>query len=247
MNNKPNSLYLVRQYLDLRRLFTFLGSGRILPRQVDAGYLVHCYLTELFGPLRPQPFVITRTLGPWLEVLGYNKYDHHTLIRQAEKNPKKDLLSAVRWDNFSSKKMPDSFPAGKNLSFQLRICPVERKARGCGQHRPGAEIDVFLSAVERKQEITSREKVYTEWIKKKLDDTGAVKCLSLRLLGFRRSLFIRRDNLRRFKTLERPDVLCQGSIEIKNSAAFQNLLKRGVGRHRCFGFGMLLLTRKKLV
>jgi len=247
MNNKPDALYLVRQYLDIRRLFTTLKSGKILPRQVDVGYLVHCYLTELFGPLKPQPFVITRTIGPWLEVLGYSQYDHHTLRKQAEKNPKKDLLSAVRWDNFFSKKMPDSFPAGKQLSFQLRICPVERKARGCVQHRPGAEIDVFLSVVERKQVIPSREEVYTEWIKKKLEETGAVKCLSLRLLGFRRSLFIRRDNLRRFKTLERPDAICQGRMEIKNSEAFQDLLGKGLGRHRCFGFGMLLLTRKRLL
>ena len=38
-----------------------------------------------------------------------------------------------------------------------------------------------------------------------------------------------------------PDATLQGTLAVVDSGAFQALLARGVGRHRAFGFGMLLL------
>ncbi|MEE8524028.1 MAG: type I-E CRISPR-associated protein Cas6/Cse3/CasE [Thermoanaerobaculia bacterium] len=40
---------------------------------------------------------------------------------------------------------------------------------------------------------------------------------------------------------ERPDALLTGTLEVTDPDAFATLLARGVGRHRAFGFGMLLL------
>ena len=38
-----------------------------------------------------------------------------------------------------------------------------------------------------------------------------------------------------------PDVVMQGRLRVSDPQAFAQLLARGVGRHRAFGFGMLLL------
>jgi CRISPR system Cascade subunit CasE len=43
------------------------------------------------------------------------------------------------------------------------------------------------------------------------------------------------------RTHEKPDVTLRGRLSITDSAAFADLLRRGVGRHKAFGFGMLLL------
>ena len=46
---------------------------------------------------------------------------------------------------------------------------------------------------------------------------------------------------RSHRGVERPDALFTGEITVADPEAFCRLLARGVGRHRAFGFGMLLL------
>ena len=41
--------------------------------------------------------------------------------------------------------------------------------------------------------------------------------------------------------MERPEVYLDGTLEITDSEAFNAMIARGLGRHRAFGFGMLLL------
>ena len=41
--------------------------------------------------------------------------------------------------------------------------------------------------------------------------------------------------------LRKPDVTMQGALTVRDPPQFDALLRRGVGRHRAFGFGMLLL------
>lgn len=41
--------------------------------------------------------------------------------------------------------------------------------------------------------------------------------------------------------LERPNAVLEGTLRVDDAAAFRALLARGLGRHRAFGFGMLLV------
>ncbi|WP_083761830.1 type I-E CRISPR-associated protein Cas6/Cse3/CasE [Alkalilimnicola ehrlichii MLHE-1] len=41
--------------------------------------------------------------------------------------------------------------------------------------------------------------------------------------------------------LVRPDALVTGRLTVRDPDTFATLVARGVGRHRAFGFGMLLL------
>jgi CRISPR system Cascade subunit CasE len=45
----------------------------------------------------------------------------------------------------------------------------------------------------------------------------------------------------RRSVIGRRDVTFEGELQVADAAAFAALLARGVGRHRAFGFGMLLL------
>jgi CRISPR system Cascade subunit CasE len=41
--------------------------------------------------------------------------------------------------------------------------------------------------------------------------------------------------------IERPNAVLEGTLTVGDPDAFARLLARGIGRHRAFGFGMLLL------
>jgi CRISPR system Cascade subunit CasE len=43
------------------------------------------------------------------------------------------------------------------------------------------------------------------------------------------------------RRIEGPDAVVHGTLTITDPVAFAGLLARGVGRHRSYGYGMLLL------
>ena len=114
------------------------------------------------------------------------------------------------------------------------------------RHRKGAEVDVFLArcwaAGDPKIEV-DREQTYREWLGQRLGGAGGARLIEGRLLGFKRERMVRRTTGpdRRSSNLERPDALIEGVLEVIESNAFSTLLKGGIGRHRAFGYGMLLL------
>ena len=68
---------------------------------------------------------------------------------------------------------------------------------------------------------------------------------SIRLSGFRLAKQVRqtqsRDGKRTTSTLVRPQALLEGYLTVQEPDEFTSLLKRGIGRHRAFGYGMILL------
>jgi CRISPR system Cascade subunit CasE len=94
-------------------------------------------------------------------------------------------------------------------------------------------------------EWTGRERVYTRWLAGRLENAGtgetsgqgAARLLpdSVRMVSFERRRMHRRGGGRP----ERPDVTLTGSLRVHDADVFRALLRRGVGRHRAFGFGML--------
>ena len=59
-----------------------------------------------------------------------------------------------------------------------------------------------------------------------------------KLVSFRRTRAVRKRHAR---YSEGPDVVMRGVLTVTDSDAFSNLLARGIGRHRAYGYGMLLL------
>jgi CRISPR system Cascade subunit CasE len=240
------SFYLYRILLDIPGLMS-LGRNRRLPTQeTDLGYLTHCALLELFGDDAPKPFAVPRTLGRWAEVLGYGTQAPEHLREHAQTFAKPQVYSLVRWEEWSHKPMPQRWPVGRQLGFDVRACPVVRKSKGIeGRCRAGAEVDAFLTACWEADEDTqvNREAVYQDWLAKQVQRRGGAVIVQSGLKAFQRQRLLRRahDKKRRSKVLERPDALMSGVLEITDSESFARLLQTGLGRHRSFGFGMVLL------
>ena len=76
---------------------------------------------------------------------------------------------------------------------------------------------------------------------------GAVDVVDVHMGRYQRLDVLRRtqraepDGTRRGHVVAGPDVVLSGQLRIAQATAFAHLVARGVGRHRAFGFGMLLL------
>ncbi len=253
-------LQMVRVQLDARRLAEIARERRLPPLSADTGYLVHCLLVGLFGDAAPLPFSIVRADGNIVEVLGYAREETGELERHARERATPKDVAACRWETLSSKVMPDSWRSGQTYEFEVRVCPVLRKSSAGEKHRKGAEVDVFLDRCWKAGPgvAVSREHVYGEWLGHQLARDGAAKVATcpeiigapaveagacVRLVRFKLERLLRRTHGEERKTAlcDRPDATLVGQLEVGRPEAFAATLARGVGRHRAFGFGMLLL------
>jgi CRISPR system Cascade subunit CasE len=225
-----------------------VARRRGLPlRDVDDGYLCHCILRELWQGLAPTPFVV-RGEGRTMDVWGYSTADAAALIDHARAFGDPSLLAAIGdIELVVSKPMP-RFEAGRQIGFLLRACPIVRLASDTNGHRAGAEVDAFLArcfAVGR-EAVVEREDVYRDWLTAKLNQpaTTGVTLENVRVAAISRERLVRRTqgNERQANRLERPDVRFEGDIIVVDGGRFNTWLGHGIGRHRAFGFGALILV-----
>jgi CRISPR system Cascade subunit CasE len=228
---------------------------------------LHALFAALFGAAAPKPFAVSGRSGPGggdparLPVLAYSAQPLAALQALAEATAQPPAWQAVRWDQAADKPMPAAFPVGLVLGFDVRACPVVRLARGAatrdhaGCTTPGAEIDAYLAAKGRPDAdpAADRQQVYRDWLRDQIDRGGGAVARSVEVQALRRSPVFRRGSRpaedhagqnalkRTARAFERPDVTFSGLLEVTEPAAFAATLARGVGRHRAFGFGMLLL------
>lgn len=225
-----------------------MGLGRRLGlpmRDVDLGYLVHCFLGEVFGDDSPAPFDIRVASGRSLQVLAYTDEPADNLRGHADAFADPELHSAVDWDRFTDKPMPVEWPADHRLGFEVRVCPVVRAASDTEHYSKGSEVDVFLTrcAEAEKEDVPPREEIYLEWLQDQLNRRGGAEPVDVRMRSFRLRKLTRRshDSDRTARVFKRPDARMRGELVVQDPDRFGSLLRRGVGRHRAFGFGMLLL------
>jgi CRISPR system Cascade subunit CasE len=133
---------------------------------------------------------------------------------------------------------------------------LDRPLRTGSAGRTGSlEFDAYELAVEaldRADPKPARSEIYASLLAERLDRAATVEAGSLALLRFRRSRVLRgahskaggKSGAGRGGTgrgIEGPEALMSGRLAVSDGPAFADLVARGVGRHRAFGFGMLLL------
>ena len=113
-----------------------------------------------------------------------------------------------------------------------------------GGLRPGKECDAYLYEAIRhsgtgKMERT-REQVYRDWLQGQIERRGgaSLDLDSTRLVSYQRTRAYRKSHRRH---TEGPDAVLQGVLTVTEPSAFTALLAHGIGRHRSYGYGMLLL------
>ena len=247
-------LHMIRADLDVNALHRWAGSRGLIARNTfDAGYALHCLLVELFGDLAPKPFRVliprpTRGQQRCGTLYGYAGCEAAALREAAATFAcplQSQVLPAAR---LCSKPMPTTWQPGQRLGFEVLIRPVARpkdrrlNTRGGGIRRPGAETDVWQWEASQHPPGTmerSRETVYTDWLAAQLARRGGAELEpGTRLQSFQRVRTVRK---RRAHATEGPHAVLQGTLTVTAADDFARLVTHGIGRHRAYGYGMLLL------
>jgi CRISPR system Cascade subunit CasE len=241
-----HTLHLVKVPLRADKLVAMARRRQINVRNMDDGYFAHCLLTELWQENAPAPFVL-RGNGRTLDAWGYSPTNAARLMEHARAFGDPSILEALDGDAIASRAMP-RFDRGRRVGFLTRVCPVTRLIRPTNGHRAGAEIDVFLAKCFSlgSDVAVSREATYREWFANRLADSTVSGAMPARVTvaGIARAHVVRRTqgNERKARTLQRPDVHLEGDLIIEDGDTFLRFLARGVGRHRAFGFGALMVV-----
>ena len=240
-------LQMIRAAVSVRDFQRWMGQKRLQ----DSDHAMHCLLAEGFGPdSAPKPFRLILPRGCSEGILyGYGQADAAALREQAALYADPLQNRIIPAERLESKAMPAAWQAGQRLGFEVRIRPVVRR-RDFNADRPAKakEWDAFQWAAEQypKDKMPySQEEVYRDWLKGELAGinkeelgVGGAELESASLRSFQRTRAARKL---RARPSEGPDVVMQGNLVITDPARFAALLARGVGRHRAYGYGMLLL------
>ena len=245
---ETGTLQMVRARIDPREFHRWMGEKRLR----DPDHAMHCLLAESFGDLAPKPFrLILPRSGPTGVFYGYGSNDADALRETAGIYADPLQSRVILVDEMDSKAMPSAWRVGQRLGFEVRLRPVVRRAREDADHRH-REIDAFQAEAERypKGEMPrSREQVYADWLSNRFtiqlsEDSvrrrgASLDLIQTKLVAVQRTRAYRSARDTRYS--EGPDALMRGVLTITDAEAFAALLAKGVGRHRAYGFGMLLL------
>ncbi|NLI77829.1 MAG: type I-E CRISPR-associated protein Cas6/Cse3/CasE [Candidatus Riflebacteria bacterium] len=243
MTGSDGGLHLVRMGFDSRQLYVEARGQHLPVQEIDLGYLIHCRLTDLFGADAPKPFSIIAREERVVEVLGYSRRPAIELTSGAKGERSRGETAGFVWQRFASRQVPLGWKVGQRVGFSLRACPVQRMAGDGPSWTKGAEVDVFLAECWRvgSGKEVDREKVYLAWLERGLAALGGARLETGRLSAYQRERLFRRSRGGPGPRVERPAACFEGILRVTDPEAFRRLLARGVGRHRAFGFGMLLL------
>lgn len=232
------NLYLLHCLPDPEALASWATRHRLLSPDGDAGYAIHALLMAAFGQHAPKPFCYR---GGRQGLLAYTCQPPDALRENAALAPP-DIDRALGLNSLSFKAFPTAWRSGQTLAFEVRARPILRA-------KDGRERDVFLHAIEAEpapEQPVKRETIYLEWLRRHLAADAATEMLEAGMDAFRLSRVIRRArsddaDQRKARTILGPDAGFKGQLRVTESDAFSRLVQRGIGRHRAFGYGMLLL------
>ena len=243
MTSTPR-LTLLQTRPDLALLFQWAQATGQAALRDDPGYALHAAARAALGEFAPKPFVLVqRPQAPALFV-GYTAADPADLERAAAFSTVDPLAThALGLASLQARALPSDWCVGERLRFEVRAAPVVRSRAQPGGGYP--EIDAAHHPSFGGPGI-DREAAYVSWLTRELARDDAAGLQSAGLQAFSLQTTARRafqaDGPRRTQRGLLPDVTLRGLLEVRDPAAFQRLLARGVGRHRAFGFGCLLLA-----
>ncbi|MDR5739027.1 MULTISPECIES: type I-E CRISPR-associated protein Cas6/Cse3/CasE [unclassified Caballeronia] len=245
------ALNLIHCQPDPHKFVSWASRHGLVPPGGDLGYAFHAALSAVFGSLAPKPFYYRDERAG---LLAYTAHSADAMREACALCAAPDLADALGLDagphspGLNVRPFPAQWQAGRVLGFDVRVRPM-RRSKDAG-HKYGRERDAYKPPIEQEADADApgREAVYIEWLDERLRWSGAASLVEARMTRFQLTPVIRRTqagsddgNKRQSRVINGPDAVFSGHLRVEDSDAFARLLMRGIGRHRAFGFGMLLL------
>lgn len=220
---------LIQIDVSLPRLFKAAQVGRHV--ELDIDYLMHSFLEETFGPKIVRPFAIPpsmQRLTDQIRVVGYSDQTSEQLVASAREIAPVGFFNAIV-DTPIHKPMPEVWGVGKTFCLTTRLAPLHR-----GRHGRG-ETTIHPVPGENTLEY---------WTKDLFERMSAVAVLQMpRIMSFchRKSYRKRADGSHAL--IRMPDMWVEVVATVLDEAGFDTMIKQGLGRHKTFGYGMVLLSK----
>lgn len=248
----PAPIRMVRLAPDLAALARWVAAGGQAALREDTGYALHAALRACLGHAAPKPFALLERPGS-VQLIGYTGHGEAELHRAFGLAATSDPLAAAALGLGAAqsqipvvKPMPGEWRTGEVLSFETRVAPVVRsRAAAPGGGYP--EIDAAFHPDFVGDAPGDRAAAHARWLARELARGGAAELLTHRVLAFQLAPMARRSqrlegSARSVRRGLLPDLTVRGQLRVQDGTAFSALLARGLGRHRSFGFGCLLLA-----
>lgn len=227
-NAAEQQLQLMQARIDLPSLNTWMGERGL----EDTGHALHCLLTETLGATAPSHFrLMTRRHHDAATLYGYCRHDADELRRrhQAFASPAQD--HAMPAAGIQTKVMPTEWPEGTDIAFELRCRPLR-------QHHT-KELDAYRWLKEKQPDAdVSRVDAYVGWLEDQFERRGTAVLKHASLEQYQQSQTWTSPN---HATPFLPETVMRGVITITDGKNFTKTVATGLGRHRAYGFGMLLI------
>jgi CRISPR system Cascade subunit CasE len=254
-------LLMLRLLPDMAALGRWVAATGQRALRDDAGYALHAALRATLGELAPKPFALMERPGS-VQLIGYTKQPAPALERALDMAHVADPAAALALGLGATpgtliKPMPDAWRAGERLSFEVRVVPVVRSRAAPGPAGAYPEVDAAYHPAFAGSDPGDREAAHARWLARELARDGAATLLAHRALAFQLTPMARRGSRASTGSAPNaesavksrsthhgllPDLTVRGQLRIDSGEAFQQLLARGLGRHRSFGYGCLLLA-----
>jgi CRISPR system Cascade subunit CasE len=249
--------FLIRVSVDRAAMIRFARAMCIPGEDADQGYVVHAVLAATFDHgaerdtrIAPKPFRIAGQKGGEsndLDVLGYANVDHPTLLERAHQCPNRLAAGVLDLERMTSTRIPSTLARGMRAGFSVHACPV-RRVKLSGQRR--TEVDIALASAPTPAGAGGARNAnegYCDWLRRGVEKGEAAHLLTARVASSCQKKCVRRTGQAGWHHMQLPEVHFTGTLEVRDGEAFAQRVRSGIGRHRSFGFGLLLLEEHDTV
>lgn len=232
-----DDLFLVKSHVDIEFLRSWGKRHQHLGPQNDFGYVIHAILEILFRKNRPQTFYFDSSND---NLYFYSNFSRAQLTKQLTKKNRAACCGLGLGNLCHDCEVLDitSMTAmDQQLSFQIKTSPTKRLTGS------GREVDVFSVTDGSEQE---RHAAYKKWLHARILESG-LGDVNIDDVAIEQHSVLRREKRivdsknRKKVVIDVPVALFTGTFTVHTRKCFLESLLNGIGRHKAFGFGMLMI------
>lgn len=244
-----NTLTLLQLEPDLAAVNRWIVATGQSNLNADLGYGLHAATRAALGGLAPKPFALQRN-GQSSRLVGYVAAPPDAIGRAISlQGLDCDVADALRLSHWKGRELPQDWRPGERLRFEVHAAPIvrTRTAMSNAYVEQDAAFHPKFGQDATDAEPPTREETYGRWLANELARGNAAALLHHELISFSYQSVLRRHatnaaGKRPARSSQLPATTFRGLLEVRDGAAFHALIARGLGRHRAFGFGCLLLA-----
>ena len=224
--------YLLQADLDLTNMARWSAQNKYS----DPDRALHCLVYHTFpGDKVPRAFAaVTDPNGPrhhakLYAYTGLNEDELRDVARMCQMEGEASIMSPF---TFRTKEIPDEWQEGSTVGFRVRVRPTYRDAQTKAERDISNRPDIPAGI-----EI---EDLYCNWLSDLLAKKAKAEAPpeAMRVVNYQRRRVKRQENS---NWTTGPDVTIEGRCRILCPDEWGQAVRYGIGRHKPYGYGMLLL------